>query len=85
MARKRKTRRDEIYEWVCTYADEMDGPTPSINEIASHFDLNYKTVYYHVIKLIAEGRLQQERGKLVVVGSEWLQPEHPARQLSFEF
>jgi hypothetical protein len=30
---------------VCRYADEMDGPTPSINEIVVHFKLNYKTVY----------------------------------------
>jgi hypothetical protein len=71
---KRRTRRDEIFEWVCRYADEMDGPTPSINEIAVHFRLNYKTVYYHVMKLIVEGRLRQERGKLVVVGSEWFEP-----------
>ena len=48
-------RRDEIFEWVCRYADEMDGPTPSINEIALHFKLNYKTVYYHVMKLLSRG------------------------------
>ena len=71
---RRRTRRDEIFEWVCRYADEMDGPTLSINEIALHFRLNYKTVYYHVMKLIVEGRLRQERGKLVVVGSEWIEP-----------
>jgi len=69
------TRRDQIYAFICTYADEMDGPTPSINEIASHYGLNYKTVYYHVVKLIAEGRLRQERNKLVVIGSEWIEPQ----------
>ena len=42
-------------------------------KIAVHFKLNYKTVYYHVMKLIVEGRLRQERGKLVV-GSEWIEP-----------
>jgi len=82
---KRRTRRDEIFEWVCRYADEMDGPTPSINEISVHFKLNYKTVYYHVMKLIVEGRLRQERGKLVVVGSEWIEPaESPVHQ-RFDF
>jgi DNA-binding transcriptional regulator YhcF (GntR family) len=65
---------NEIFEWVCRYAAKMDGPTPSINEIAVHFRLNYKTVYYHVMKLIVEGRLCQERGKLVVVGSESIEP-----------
>jgi hypothetical protein len=48
--------------------------TPTIDEIALHFKLNYKTVYYHVMKLIVEGRLRQERGRLVVVGSEWIEP-----------
>jgi hypothetical protein len=42
---RRRTRRDVIFEWVWHSADEMDGPTPSINEIALHFRLNYKTVY----------------------------------------
>ncbi len=73
----RRTRRDEIYEWVCLYADEMNGPTPSIREISAHFCLNYKTVYHHVLKLIIEGRLRQERNKLVVVGSEWIEPPRP--------
>ena len=82
---KRCTRRDESFEWVCRYADEMDGPTPSINEIALHFRLNYKTVYYHVMKLIIEGRLRQERGKLVVVGSEWIEPSALPVQHTFDF
>lgn len=77
MKPKVPTRRDEIFEFVCTYADELNGPTPSIREIAGHFHLNYKTVYIHVRKLIDERRLCQERGKLVVVGSEWLEPVSP--------
>jgi hypothetical protein len=28
---------NEIFEWVCRYADEMDGPTPSINQIVYCF------------------------------------------------
>lgn len=82
-ARGKKRRRD-IYEFICTYADEMDGPTPSINEISQHFRLNYKTTYYHILRLINEGKLRQEKGKLVVVGSEWLEPPRPT-QLEFEF
>jgi hypothetical protein len=44
---------------VCRYADEMDGPTPSINEIVVHFRLNYRTVYHRVMKPIVEGRPRQ--------------------------
>lgn len=79
------TRRDEIYRFVCRYADEMDGPTPTIREIAKHFGLNYKTVYFHVLKLKDEGRLRQDRGKLVVIGSEWISPPAAPVQLAFNF
>ncbi|MFA5379913.1 MAG: hypothetical protein WC455_29405 [Dehalococcoidia bacterium] len=68
-------RRARIYEFICRYADEMDGPTPSINEISISLKIDYKVTYYHVMKLIAVGRLRQERGKLIVVGSEWIEPE----------
>jgi len=77
------TRRDEIYDWICVYADEMDGPTPSIGEISREFKLNYKTAYYHIMKLIIEGRLRQERGKLVVTGSEWIKPNYQRRLFDF--
>jgi DNA-binding transcriptional regulator YhcF (GntR family) len=63
----------------------IENHTPSINEIAVHFKLNYKTVYYHVMKLIVEGRLRQERGKLVVVGSEWIEPSGLPVQRRFDF
>ena len=82
---KRKTRRDEIFAFIVAYAEELDGPTPSILEIARHFGLNYKTVYYHVMKLVIEGRLRQERGKLVVVDSSWTPPPFPHVQLSLDF
>lgn len=69
-------RRREIYEYILAYADEKDGPTPSINEIhaAMAWSKNYSTAYYHVMKLIARGLLEQADGKLVVVGSEWIPP-----------
>jgi len=68
------TRRDEIFEFVCNYASEKDGPTPSIREIALNFGLSYSTVYHHTMKLIIEGRLRQEDGKLIVINSEWYPP-----------
>ena len=79
--------------WLSDYRDlptdvalvSVATPTGSHHEIAKHFGLNYKTVYYHVIKLIAENRLRQERGKLVVVGSEWIQPPRQLVQQAFDF
>jgi len=71
---RQPTRRDEIFAFVCRYADEHSGPTPSILEIAHHFELAYGTVYGHVMRLIAERRLAQQDGKLVVPGSAWTPP-----------
>jgi SOS-response transcriptional repressor LexA len=73
---RQKTRRDEIYEYICGYADTLNGPTPSIREISKAFDFSYPTAYHHVMRLIGEGRIIQDdkTRKLVVVGSEWIQP-----------
>lgn len=73
------TRRDEIMAYICEYAGEKDGPTPSINEIARQFGLAYSTIYHHVLKLQVEGRLVQRDGKLCVVNSEWYPPPEFAR------
>jgi len=70
----RRTRRAGIFEFICTYAEKMGGPTPSISEVAQHFSMNYKTAYLHVMKLIYEGRLRHERGKLAVIDSPWRPP-----------
>jgi len=70
----RRTRRDDIFDFICAYAEEMGGPTPSIGEVAQHFGYSYKTAYHHVLKLIYEGKLRQERGKLLVVDAYWKGP-----------
>lgn len=70
----RTTRRDEIFDWMVDYADEKNGPTPSIREIAITFGLAYTTVYTHVLKLIRDGRVRQSDGKLVIIDSEWIPP-----------
>lgn len=71
-----EARRMEIYHFIVDYANEKDGPTPSINEIKANFDWckSYATAYYHVMKMIADGLLRQEDNKLVVVDSEWIPP-----------
>jgi hypothetical protein len=68
-------KRELIFEFICTYADHKNGPTPSIREVAQHFHLAYGTAYTHVMRLITDGKIIQEDGKLLVVGSEWFPPE----------
>jgi hypothetical protein len=74
---KSPTRRQEIYEFILVYADEHNGNSPSILEVKKNFRLAYGTVYTHVMKLIAERRIEQIDGKLVVIGAEWNPPAIP--------
>jgi hypothetical protein len=45
----------------------------------------FRTLYFGAVKLVVEGRLRQERGKLVVVGSEWIEPSGLPVQQRFDF
>jgi len=72
--KRKRARREEILLYICDYANERSGPTPSINEIAKHFGVAYSTVYHHVMRLGLDGKLLIRDGKLVVVGSEWFEP-----------
>lgn len=69
------TQRDRVYAYICAYADEHNGPTPSIREIAAHFDRGYTTIYRHVQRLIEEGRLEMRNGKLSVRDARWTPPQ----------
>lgn len=69
-----RTRRDEIYDYICEYAHKHNGPTPSIREVAFYFDRSYSTVYRHIQQLVEEQRLEWRDGKLIVVESRWLPP-----------
>jgi hypothetical protein len=53
-------------------------------KIALHFHLNYKAMYSHVMKLVVEGRLYQERGRRVV-GNERIAPSALPVQQRFDF
>lgn len=68
------TRRQQILAFIVDYAASHYGPTPSIREIAQHFDLAYTTVYHHVNALIDEGYLDKRDGKLIVMGGQWVSP-----------
>ncbi len=70
----KRTRRDEIFDWMVDYAGEKSGPTPTIREISIAFGLAYTTTHTHVLKLIRDGRVLQSDGKLIVIDSEWIPP-----------
>ncbi len=66
--------RDDIMLFICEYAGDKNGPSPSINEIAQGLGLSYSSTYHHVMRLIVDGKLEQQDGKLCVVGAEWYAP-----------
>jgi len=68
------TRREEILRFICRYAKENNGVTPSARSIAAAFRLGKTTVLTHITKLVAEGRLAWVDDRLKVVNSEWIEP-----------
>lgn len=68
-------RRDEIFQWICTYAEEHNGATPSIRATAREFDIAYMTARAHILELLAERRLRMEDNQLIVEDSTWIPPD----------
>lgn len=72
-----KTRRDEIYAYICHYAEKYGGPTPTIREIAQYLDISYSSTYHFINQLIERGRLgRNEDNKLTVIGALWIAPDY---------
>lgn len=71
----KRTRRDELMDYIIGYAQERNGPTPTIRELSEYFQLSYTTTYTHVQQLKRENRLNWIDGKIVIPGSKWIAPE----------
>lgn len=73
------TRRDEIFEALCDYADEHLGNSPSVRDLLLEmrkrgYKIGRGTIQIHLVKLQAERRIDRVDGKLIVVRSKWLKP-----------
>ena len=71
---KVKHRRDEILQFIVTYASDHQGNSPSLGEISLHFRICRQTAYGHTLKLSDERRAQWRDGKLCLVGAEFSPP-----------
>lgn len=74
------TRRDEIFEVLCEYSDDHLGNSPSIRDLLREmrnrgYQMSRGTLQIHLLKLLAERRLDRKDGKLIVVGSDWIAPQ----------
>lgn len=72
--RTRNTRRDQIILFIADYATDHHN-APSTIEIARQFGIAQQTVYNHMIKLMAEGRLAQVDGKWKLPKAEYIPPD----------
>jgi repressor of nif and glnA expression len=80
------TRRDEIFEILCDYADSHVGNSPSLQDLCNEmkkrgYQISVGTIRTHMTKLIAEQRIERRDGKLIVIGADWLHPNEVSEVL----
>lgn len=79
MARQNRTKqlkRDHIFAFICRYASEHKGNSPSIRHIGREFGIRYESARFHILELMNEGRLRLEDNQLIVEDAEWIPPEY---------
>lgn len=63
---------NEIYEYICRYATEHGGNSPSIRRITMDLDISSTSVTWHWIKkLVSQGKLQWVDGEMVITGANF--------------
>lgn len=72
---KHPLRRDEIVAYFAEYAVDHHN-APSTREIAYALGIAQQTVYRHLLKLQAEGRVRQVDGRFMLVGAEYIPPDN---------
>jgi hypothetical protein len=68
-------RKDDVFEFIITYADENCGITPSSRQIAAALDLSQTRIQALMLRLQAERRIAfVDREKYKVIDSQWDPP-----------
>lgn len=70
----KRTRRDDIFLFVMTWASDHVGNTPSLGEIARKFGIRRSTAYTHTLKLVNDGRARWIDGEFILEKSEYFPP-----------
>lgn len=75
------TRRDEILQVICDYADQHIGNSPSVRDLlfamkSRGYKISQGTIQIHLVKLQAERRIDRLDGKLIVIGADWIPPDN---------
>ena len=72
---KQRARVDDVFDYICHYADENSGATPSTRVIGEALGFSQKRASYLLMRLEADGRIEWiDRVKYKVVDSLWEPP-----------
>lgn len=74
------TRRYEIFEVLCDYAEDHVGNSPSFRDLLAElkkrgYKMTLSTLRIHITKLEAERVLERRDGKLIVIDADWIRPD----------
>lgn len=72
MANTKRTRKDDVLDFIVDFAQENNGITPSTRDIATGMSLSQSRISY-LLKCLHDDRLIEwvGREKYMVVDSEW--------------
>jgi hypothetical protein len=73
---KRELKRDTIFVFICRYAFEHNGVTPSYSHIEKTFKLSRGAVRFHIYALVSEHKLFLDDRQIIVEDSEWIPPPY---------
>ncbi len=71
-----KLRRYDVLAYICIYADEHNGVTPSVMNIKRHLVLGRGTVRFHLGELEREGFLKWDDSQIIILDSDWQPPPY---------
>jgi Zn-dependent peptidase ImmA (M78 family) len=70
------TRAEQALVFICSYAQDNNGVTPSSEEIARELGVSQQRAYYILNRLVVLNKIQWvTRYKYLVINSVWEPPE----------
>jgi len=70
-----QTRAEQTLQFICVYAHDHSGVTPSSEDIARELDVSQQRAYYLLNRLVVMGKIRWvTRQKYMVIDSTWDPP-----------
>jgi SOS-response transcriptional repressor LexA len=69
------TSQDRILTFICAYAADHAGVSPTVRTIAAGVGLKKSTVAEHLRTLETAGSVEWVGSRLMVVGATWIPPQ----------